>query len=77
MNKIINTAFVAFALAAGAASTQASAHTVWRFPYKGASYAVPHTHTNGNYTVRSARECPRTVIRRSFRSKVTPVCPDQ
>lgn len=78
MKQKIALALVAMALAAGVFAGQAQAHTEWRYPYKGgAPYAVPHTHTSGSYTVQNAAECPRTVVRRSFRSKVTLVCPDR
>jgi hypothetical protein len=73
-----NKALVFALLAAGTFGGQAQAHTVWgTLPKSGVPYAVPHTHPTGGYTVRSASECPRTVIRRSFRSKVTLVCPDR
>lgn len=53
------------------------AHTEWRYPHKSAPYAVPHTHSGGKYAVRNASECPRTVIRHSFRSNVRLLCPDK
>jgi len=75
MKQQIVLAFSAMALSAGVFAGQAQAHTEWRFPPKGgAPYAVPHTHTSGSYTVHNAADCPRTEIRRSFRSKVTVVC---
>ncbi len=78
MRNTITLALSAIALSAGVFAGQAQAHTQWRFPPQGgAPYAVPHTHTSGSYTVQNAAECPRTVIRRSFRSKVTLVCPDR
>lgn len=75
MNTIIRSAITAVVLVAGYSAGQAQAHTVWRYPYKGAPYAVPHTHPGGEYKVRTASECPRTVIRRSFRGKVSLWCP--
>lgn len=36
----------AAALLTGTIAGQAQAHTVWRFPYKAAPYAVPHEHNN-------------------------------
>lgn len=80
MNTIIISGFVVTLLGAGSFVGPASAHTIWRYPYKSAPYApyaVPHTHARGGYVVHSASDCPRTVIRRSFRSKVTLVCPDE
>ncbi|MBA4132856.1 MAG: hypothetical protein C0519_15705 [Hyphomicrobium sp.] len=42
MKSIIKAALVAVTLAASGAA--AHAHTVWRFPFKSAPYAVPHEH---------------------------------
>jgi hypothetical protein len=42
MKTIIKAALVAVTLAASGAAAQA--HTVWRFPFKSAPYAVPHQH---------------------------------
>lgn len=56
------TAIAAITLAVASFAGQAQAHTQWRFPYKSAPYAVPHTHVTGEYKVRSQLECPRTVI---------------
>lgn len=42
MKSIIKAALVAVTLAASGAV--AHAHTVWRFPFKSAPYAVPHEH---------------------------------
>lgn len=64
-------------LLASSIAGQAQAHTQWRFPYKSTPYAVPHTHAHGGYSVQNASECPRTVIRRSFRSNVSLTCPDR
>jgi len=36
----------AAALLTGTVAGQAQAETVWRFPYKGAPYAVPHEHND-------------------------------
>ncbi len=77
MKQQIALALTAMALSAGVFAGQAQAHTEWRYPYKSAPYAVPHTHASGSYTLRNAADCPRTVIRRSSRSKVTFVCPDR
>ena len=78
MKTIITSAFVATLLGAGSFVDPASADTIWRYlPKSSTPYAVPHTHNRGGYVVRSASDCPRTVIRRSFRSKVTLVCPDK
>lgn len=74
MKTIFKAVLIALALTGGTAAAQA--HTVWRFPHKSTPYAVPHTHPGG-YAVRNTTECPRTVIRRSFRSKVTLVCLDR
>ncbi len=75
MKKLITLALAAIALVAGFSASQA--HTKWRYPHKGAPYAVPHTHPGAGYAVRTASECPRTVIRRSFRSDVSLICPDK
>lgn len=78
MTSSITSALAALTLSAGMFAGQAQAHTEWRFPPKGgAPYAVPHTHSGGGYAVRNASECPRTVIRRSFRSNVKLVCPNK
>lgn len=42
MKTIIKAALVAVTLAASGAAAQA--HTIWRFPFKSAPYAVPHQH---------------------------------
>lgn len=48
MKTIIETGLVALALTVGTAAAQA--HTIMRFPYKGAPYAVPHEHKgSGNF----------------------------
>ncbi len=73
----ITSALAGLTLSAGLFAGQAQAHTEWRFPHKSAPYAVPHTHSGGGYAVRNASECPRTVIRRSFRSNVKFVCSDK
>ncbi len=79
MKPIIISVLVATHLGAGSFNSPASAHTKWLDRHKSATHAfhaVPHTRAAGGYVVRSASDCPRTVIRRSFRSKVTLVCPD-
>lgn len=46
MKTTITAALAAITLAAGMFAGQAQAHTQWRYPYKGAPYAVPHDHHN-------------------------------
>lgn len=77
MKTITNTVLVALTFAVAAFAGQAQAHTEWRFSFKGGTppYAVPHTHSNEAYRVRNASDCPRTVIRRSYRNRTWLVCP--
>lgn len=77
MKTIIISALVAM-LSAVSFVGSASAETIWRYPYKSSTpYSLPHAHGRGGYVVHSASDCPRTVIHRSFRSRVTLVCPDK
>lgn len=77
MKTIIKTGIVALTLATGACG-QAQAHMVWGYvPKGGPLYAVPHRHPGGGYTVQNAAQCPRTVMRRTIRSKVSLFCPDR
>lgn len=79
MKLIITSVLVATHLGAGSFDSPASAHTIWCDRYKSTTHAfcaVPHACAGGGYVVRSTSDCPRTVIRRSFRSNVTLVCPD-
>lgn len=76
MKTIIASALAAMTLTVGVFAGQAQAHTQWRFPYQSAPYAVPHTHLNGEYKVRSPSDCPRTVIIRGTGKGVTTLfCP--
>ena len=64
------------ALLAGSIAGQAQAHSNWRFPHKGTSYAAPHVLAKDGYVVRSQSECPRTVIiRATGKGPTTYVCP--
>lgn len=74
MKTIIKTGLLALALTVGTAAAQA--HTMWRFPHKGAPYAVPHTHPKGEFKVRSQSDCRRTVIiRGSGKGRTELFCP--
>ena len=53
MKTTLTSALAALALVAGFSAGQAQAHTEFRFPFKGAPYAVPHTH---NETTTSAQK---------------------
>ena len=77
MKTISKGALAALTLAVAFFASQVQAHTLWRFPYKSTPYAVPHTHVDGGYKVSNPYECPRAVIRHSFRSKAWLVCPDR
>ena len=78
MKTTITSALAAIALVAGFSTGQAQAHTlIGTLPNSGVPYAIPHTHPGGGYSVQSASECPRTVVRHTFRSKVSLVCPDR
>lgn len=54
MKPITKTALMALTLAAAAIGGQAQAHTEWRYPFKGAPYAVPHEHSAGTTNIRKA-----------------------
>jgi hypothetical protein len=76
MKTTITSALAVMTLTAGLFAGQAQAHTQWRFPHKSAPYAVPHTHTSGEYKVRSQSDCPRTVIiRGSGKGQIQLFCP--
>jgi hypothetical protein len=50
----------AAALLTGTVAGQAQADTIWRFPYKGAPYAVPHEH-NGRIAIGQNTRKPKAV----------------
>jgi hypothetical protein len=63
MKTIMKTALVALTLTVGGAPAQA--HTIWRFPYKGAPYAVPHEHKGSVAVTGKAKSLLRRTYKRS------------
>lgn len=67
MKTTSKTALVALTLAAAAIGGQAQAHTEWRYPFKGAPYAVPHEHSTGATNIRKSMSLSeRAVDQRSI-----------
>jgi len=68
MKTTITSALAALTLVAGLSAGQAQAHTEWRYPFKGAPHAVPHTHNNSVTT--APKKLKQKALRKSQRSFV-------
>lgn len=68
MRLFITSTFAAMTLVAGVTASIAQAHAEWRYPFKSAPYAVPHTHTDGATTMPIQKK--RTVAKRFKQSLV-------
>lgn len=68
MKTTLTSALAALTLVAGFSAGQAQAHTEWRYPFKGAPYAVPHTHNDSVTT--APKKLKQKALRKSQRSFV-------
>ncbi len=68
MKTTLTSALAALTLVVGLSAGQAQAHTEWRYPYKGAPYAVPHGHNDS--VTNAPKKMKQKAARKSQRSFV-------